>query len=896
MQAHVIKAVVKRELASYFSSPTGYVFITIFIFLSAFAAFWLPAFFTRNLANLDQLNQYFPALLVFLIPAITMNSWAEERKQGTDELLLTLPARDLDIVLGKYLACLGIYTVALLFSLSHWLVLSYLGRPDTGVMISTYAGHWLAGVGLIAVAMIGSALTSNLTVAFIASASLCALVVGVGALETLVPRGWMSELAASVSFTSRFDEFGRGVVVFANVAYFLIMALIGLGVNVFLVGRRHWAGSSAAPARTGLALVRLAAYVIAGAAAVTLLTRTSVRADTTSERLWSLSTETRKIIDQIDESRPVLVTAYVSKDVPRSFVQQRATLLGLLKEIGSIDGGKKVAVRIIETEKFSDQAREAKRDFGIEAQTPQPAPEDIDQSAREFYMGIVFQSGPDQFVIPFLSRGLSVEYELARSIRTVGLGGRKKIGIVETDAELFGQFDFRSNTPARDWEVVDELRKQHEVVRVPRGAMVPDDVNVLIVAQPSSLRSAELTPVLDYVRAGRPAIIMEDPFPVANPYIGTLEPRGMNNPFGSQNPRDREPKADLRPLYELLGVEMPADKLVWDSYNPRPQFAGIEPEYVFVGRGNKAKEAFNSKDPITSSLQEMLLAFTGEVKRSSTAPSTLTFEPLITGSPVSGVVDYRDALQRGQGGMLQGFNPNRKHVRQGTGAVLAARVRGVPSRATAPAGGTTPTDSGKPVDVVLVPDLDFVSQVFFQLRNEGVKDLEFDNVTFILNAVDELVGDSSLLEIRNRRREHRTLTKLDASRLREEEQARAASDQATAAAQDELEKAKARLTSKVEEIQKREDLDENTRLTMVQQVRMTEQRRVDVQAVAIEDAKQQKIEDARADASRDIEKIQLNIRTAAVLLPPIPALVLACGVFVSRRRGENLGVDRQRLR
>jgi ABC-2 type transport system permease protein len=177
-----------------------------------------------------------------------------------------------------------------------------------------------------------------------------------------------------------------------------------------------------------------------------------------------------------------------------------------------------------------------------------------------------------------------------------------------------------------------------------------------------------------------------------------------------------------------------------------------------------------------------------------------------------------------------------------------------------------------------------------------VKDLEFDNVTLLLNAVDELSGDSSLLEIRNRRREHRTLTLLDRARMREEEQARAASDQATAAAQEEIDKANARLTEKVEEIRKRQDLDENTRITMSEQVRMTERRRVDVQAAAIEDAKQQKIEDARADASRDIAKIQMNIRTLAVLLPPVPALLLACGVFVSRRRAENLGVDRQRLR
>src|SRR5690606_10071058 len=171
MQWNVLKSIFKRDFVSYFSNPTGYVFICVFVVLSSLATFWPPEFFSSNLANLDQLSRWLPFIMLVFVPAITMSIWADERRQGTDELLLTIPATDFAVVMGKYLAAVAIYSSALAFSFfCNTVVLLWLGSPDAGLMVSTYIGYWFVGLAMLALGMVASFLTGNLTVAFILGA------------------------------------------------------------------------------------------------------------------------------------------------------------------------------------------------------------------------------------------------------------------------------------------------------------------------------------------------------------------------------------------------------------------------------------------------------------------------------------------------------------------------------------------------------------------------------------------------------------------------------------------------------------------------------------------------------------------------------------------------------
>ena len=285
--ARMVWAVLKRNFLAYFINPTGYVFITVFILLGAIAAFWQSDFFLNNLANLDQLNEYFPILLLFFVPALTMSVWAEERRQGTDELLFTLPGRDVDIVLGKYLAVLGIYTVAVFFSLSHLVILAWLGEPDVGLMLATYVGYWLTGAALLAVGMVASLLTANATVAFILGALFCSVFVFVDRADAIFG-GRIADLVRNLGVVPHFSQFGDGLITWSGIFYFVSVTAVMLYVNVLLVGLRHFGGGEDARAHTTHLLVRTIAIAVMAASLGVLFHRWGPAVDTSAERLHTL--------------------------------------------------------------------------------------------------------------------------------------------------------------------------------------------------------------------------------------------------------------------------------------------------------------------------------------------------------------------------------------------------------------------------------------------------------------------------------------------------------------------------------------------------------------------------------------------------------------------------------
>lgn len=235
-----IMAIFKREFAGYFATPVAYVFIVIFLFLMGAFTFYLGAFYERNQADLEPFFRFHPWLYLFLIPAIAMRLWSEERKSGTIELLMTLPIPTYQAVIGKFLAAWCFTAVAIVLTFPMWITVNYLGEPDNTVILASYIGSLFMAGGFLAIGSSISALTKNQVIAFVVSVVICFLFLLSGFPLVLdFFRGWAPQSVvnaiASFSFLTHFESIKKGVIDIRDVIYFLALISFWLYANVVFV-------------------------------------------------------------------------------------------------------------------------------------------------------------------------------------------------------------------------------------------------------------------------------------------------------------------------------------------------------------------------------------------------------------------------------------------------------------------------------------------------------------------------------------------------------------------------------------------------------------------------------------------------------------------------------------
>ena len=232
--------VYKRELSGYFGTPIAYVFLAIFVFLSGIFAFYIGNFFERGQADLQPFFLFHPWLYLFLIPALSMRLWAEERRAGTIELLFTLPVTMTEVVLGKFLAAWKFTAIALSLTFPLWITVNYLGDPDNGVILAGYLGSLLMAGAFLAIGSCISALTRNQVIAFVVSGVVCLGFVLSGYPLVLEFVGAVAppivvDTVRSFSFLTHFQALGKGVLQAGDVVYFVSIIAFWLFVNAVVI-------------------------------------------------------------------------------------------------------------------------------------------------------------------------------------------------------------------------------------------------------------------------------------------------------------------------------------------------------------------------------------------------------------------------------------------------------------------------------------------------------------------------------------------------------------------------------------------------------------------------------------------------------------------------------------
>ncbi len=949
---HVIGWIFWRNVKSYFSGVLGYLVIVAFVMVCALLAF-SQTFFANNYASLDELSKVYSWLLLFLVPAITMGAWAEEHKSGTDVLLFTLPATPWEILWGKYLSVCAVYTVAVLFSVTQLIALALLGQPDWWVVISTYCGYWLAGLTLLSIGLFASSLTRDAAVAFVLGMLLCAIPVlsnyflqGVGIVDLL-------------TIQAQIDQFASGVITLTSLFYFGGIIALFLYLNHIVISHRLWAryGSSFMWLNFGIRSLALLTVVVSG---FFLLERLSgsfpAYVDATSERLYTLNETTLKAIRDVDAaSGKITIEAYISDEVPADYVPVKKQLETLLSQYERLGGGR-VELRRVVVRPTTSEATQA-IDAGIQPLNVQTvvAGKNVQQ---DVYLGIVVSNANGETVLPRFSPRNSIEYEITRAIAQLSeKDTRPTIGVLETDLHFAG-LDFQGQVIDLGFgRTKSELEKFYRLRRVNasllrdyvdslKAKIDPDQAkeldvseigelseerrselaelklpNVLMVVGVSSLDNNTLMSLVDYIKFGKPVLLLDDPVPfmwptyvsagnigiVRSPAQPRLDPQA---PFSALN-ASALPKASMRPLEETLGISWTPSRIVWNTLGqpdtfkfPEIEIPMSEPVGWAEGFGSRDRAlvsfrntgsyaAFNSASEVSAGLRELLFVYSGmfEIKSNDHFAAI----PLVSTMPNSGYMEYDQYSENFQAAQ-QFFDrqANRRVVRR---MDQINQLTNQPERRFRETGESTLSNEAplvvaahftsetaksekkqQPRNVILICDTDFVSDLAYECEKSLKTGL--DNLHFLKNAIEELANpeDNSFIEMRRRRPQSRPLVKIEEVRRLAREQ--------RVEQQGKLER---ELNAKLAEAQKKLDektkeLDENRDLSFIQRLQLTataaseEQRRFDKQMEELNTEFDKSINELEVQEKSIIVSQEWWTRLFAVLLPPLPAL--AIGIFV----------------
>jgi len=429
-----IGVIARKELSAYFGSPVALIFLGLFLIFTLVAFFWVGGFFTRNIADVRPLFRSMPILLLFLVAALTMRQWSEEQRSGTLEVLLTLPVRRIELVLGKFLAVMALVALALALTLFLPITVTILGDLDWGPVVGGYLAALLLAAAYAAIGLFVSSLTDNQIVSLILTVVAGGLLYVAG--TTLVAGlagDTLGQILHALGTGSRFESIERGVVDLRDLAYYLSLTVLFLTLNVVSLDAKRWSrGPETAGYRGQVWLTVTLVVVNLLILNLWLFPLGTLRADLTADDKYSLTPVTRDLVGNLQE--PLLIRAYISERTHPLLAPLAPEIRDMLREYEIASGGQ-IEVEVIDPRDDQELEVEANQVYGIQP-TPFRISDVYETSVINSYFDILVRYGDQHVVLGFDDlievdvnpsgepdvRLRNLEYDLTRAVKKTVFG------------------------------------------------------------------------------------------------------------------------------------------------------------------------------------------------------------------------------------------------------------------------------------------------------------------------------------------------------------------------------------------------------------------------------------------------------------------------------------------
>ena len=710
----------KREFEAYFATPLAAIFVIVFLLSMGAFTFYVGNFYENGVADLKLFFGYQPWLYLFLIPALAMRLWAEEKRSGSIELLLTLPISPSAAVIAKFLAAWAFVGLALALTFPIWLTVNYLGHPDNGVILVAYLGSFLMAGAYLSISAAISATTKSQVIAFVASVAVSFLFTMPGAPQVLnLLEDWLPlpvvQAIASFSFLTHFNTIVSGVLDLRDVVFFGSVIALFLSANILIVRMQVTARPVYVWPALGLCAVMFLAVNIAAGSWFT-----HAFLDFTQDREYTLSDGTKSVIAKLPD--PVTLKFFYSRKVGAKYpliASYAGRVRDLLSQYAALSHGK-IVLEDIDPEPFTAEEDEANA-AGL---SPIPT-----APGERMYFGLEGNNslGQTEAIAAFSAdRSPTLEYDLTAMLDQLARPQRPKLALLSSLPLAHGGKD------GAPLAIYDQLQHLYNVVPLSSDFLaIPPGIGTIFIAHPQGLGALQLKAIEHYVLSGGHLILFVDP---ASEIV-----RRAGDPNGV-------PSSNLVPLLSGWGVSYSVTKVVLDrgaaqainaSGDPRQPSAPY-PLWLHLIAGD-----FNRQDPITANLQNVNMASVGVL--SPIKGATTHFEPLIFSTNEASLADTNRVMKiYDPAQMMAEVTPS------GNRYVLAARISG---KAIFPG-----VESGM-MNIIVVADTDILDDRFWV--GDGQEPFA-DNGSFILNAIENLSGSDALASLRSRGTIERPFTRVKA--------------------------------------------------------------------------------------------------------------------------------------